>query len=33
MLWIPFGGSQEIYRETFEELQSLIDDLLEKLDV
>lgn len=28
----PFGGSQEIYRETFSELQSLIDELIQKLD-
>ena len=29
----PFGGSQEIYRETFEELQFLINNLIKKLDV
>lgn len=29
----PFGGSQEIYRETYEELKSLIDELIRKLDV
>ncbi len=29
----PFGGSQEIYRETYEELQSLMDDLINKLDI
>lgn len=28
----PFGGSQETYRETFNELQSLIDELIHKLD-
>lgn len=29
----PFGGSLEIYRETFSELQSLIDELIKKLDL
>lgn len=29
----PFGGSHEMYRETFEELQCLIEDLLKKLEV
>lgn len=29
----PFGGSHEIYRETFDELQILIDNLIKKLDV
>lgn len=29
----PFGGSQEVYRETYVELQSLIDELVKILDV
>ena len=29
----PFGGSQEVYRETYDELESLIDELIKKLDV